>query len=233
MKRPRRRPLFSLIHASARPLEWRDAYFAWMESAAEPSDMEYLLGVDFAQLSEFRTLPHDVGLVINNGRRCAVDAWNAVARAAIGNVLVQVADDFFPIPKWDDELLARLPDLHGEYVIAISEGRSDNLLCHSILTRAYYDRYGYLFWPEYDGMGGDNEFTDVAYRDGVVIEARDLVFRHEHPSYGTREADALDAIHQSPENHTLGRAIYERRKAGGFPKWDGVSRIPWFYGGRG
>jgi hypothetical protein len=213
-----KRPTFSLMHASARPDKWREAYRAWMESAAHPNDIEYVLAVDLAQLAEFRSLPTDVGLTINHERRCAVDAWNAAAYGSSGLVLVQVADDFFPPPKWDDLLLARLPTFSDEHVIAVSEGRSDTLLCHSILTRAYYRRYGYLFWHEYDGMYADNEFTDVAYRDGVVIEARDLVFDHRHPAYGKRESDALDAIHQSEANYTLGRAIYERRKAEGFPR---------------
>jgi hypothetical protein len=212
-----KRPTFSLLHASARPDKWKDAYRAWMESADLPHDIEYVLAVDLPQLSEFRNLPHDVGLVINQHRRCAVDAWNAAAYGAIGHVFVQVADDFFPPPKWDDALLSRLPDF-GEHVIAVSEGRSDTLLCHSILTRAYYKRYAYLFWFEYDGMYADNEFTDVAYRDGVVIEARDLVFDHRHPAYGKRESDALDAVHQSQENYALGRRVYERRKAAGFPR---------------
>jgi hypothetical protein len=208
----------SLIHASARPNGWIDAYRAWMASAANPGDLEYVLAVDLDQAPEFRDVPPDVKLVINHGRCCAVDAWNVAARAATGRLLVQVADDFFPPPMWDEALISRVPDLDGEHVIAIYEGRPDRLLCHSILTRAYYDRYGYLFYPEYHGMWADDEFTDVAYRDGVVIEARDLVFNHKHPAFGTRESDALDAVHQSSTNYLLGQARYRYRKANGFPR---------------
>ena len=60
--------------------------------------------------------------------------------------------------------------------MAISDGlRTDKLLCMAILTQKRLEKQGgYMFHPDYqesDGIYSDNEFTERAYADGVVIEA--------------------------------------------------------------
>ena len=45
-----------------------------------------------------------------------------------------------------------------------------------IMSRAYYSQRGYAMYPEYESMYADNDFTEHARHDGVVIDARHLVF---------------------------------------------------------
>ena len=73
-----------------------------------------------------------------------------------------------------------------------------------------------MFHPEYqeaDGLYSDNEFTDRAYADGVVIEAKEIVFKHENPIFTGQAGDELHKNHNKPENYQKGKAIYEKRKA--------------------
>jgi hypothetical protein len=96
-------------------------------------------------------------------------------------------------------------------VLAVSDGhRTDNLLCMAILTRARYKQQGYLFHPEFFSMFSDNHFTDRAYADGVVIEAKDIVIEHMHPAFGLAEMDETYARSNAPANYEAGLATYEK-----------------------
>ena len=73
-----------------------------------------------------------------------------------------------------------------------------------------------MFHPEYqesDGIYSDNEFTGRAYADGVVIERRDIIFKHENPLFTGGQPDDLIKNHNKPEHYEKGKAIYEKRKA--------------------
>lgn len=210
-------PIFSLVHTTARtPRGWRDAAKAWMQSADSTSKIEYVLSADFGETLDGIFCP--VQTVWNRGPKTAVAGWNVAAEHATGRVLITVADDWFPCLHWDTELLKVIPDLDSECVVDVNTGGNPNLLTFCILTRPYFERIGSrLFHPEYIGMYADNEFTDVAKRDGVVVNARHLFFQHFHPCHGTAKPDGIYARQNRPEAYQVGQAVYERRKAEGFP----------------
>ena len=114
---------------------------------------------------------------------------------------------------WDKLILAAIGDTSKPAVLAVSDGyRTDNLLCMAILTRARYKAQGYLFHPEFFSMFSDNHFTDHAYADGVVIEAKNIVIEHLHPAFGKAEMDETYARSNDPANYAAGLATYERLK---------------------
>jgi hypothetical protein len=61
-------------------------------------------------------------------------------------------------------------------------------------------------------MFSDNHFTDRAYADGVVIDAKDIVIEHLHPAFGKGEIDETYARSNAPENYASGLATYQRLK---------------------
>ena len=133
-------PTFSLCHTTARlPDGWRKAAQDWRDKCDNPGDVEHILVTDEPFRPE--SLPFaDTKLVVNKGRRCAVDGWNTSAAHSTGKFLITVADDWFPCEHWDTELLKRIPDLDGEYVVEIDAGGDPGLLTFSLLTRPYYNR---------------------------------------------------------------------------------------------
>ena len=50
----------------------------------------------------------------------------------------------------------------------------------AILTRPYYKKHG-LFDPVYKNVFSDDDFTLRAKKNHAVIDARDLIIKHEHP----------------------------------------------------
>jgi hypothetical protein len=223
-------PLISLCHTTARlPDGWRMAAASWRGFCDRPELVEHIIATDTPLPTPSERFFHDTRFVINHGRRCAVDGWNAAARESRGKLLISVSDDWFPPLHWDTLLLERIaaqPDgLDGEYVIEVSTGGNNGLLTFSILTREYFHRinreYGYagLFAPDYLGMYGDDDFTMFARRDGVVIDATDLYFHHDHPLYTGGEMDATHQWQHRPEAFKVGAKAYRRRRRQfGFPR---------------
>lgn len=208
-------PVFSLCHSTARvPSGWLPAAQKWFARCDRPESVEYVLVHD-AGTEVVGDNPGfgSFAVRVNHKRRTAVDGWNCSAEKSTGQFLITVADDWFPCPHWDTELLKVIPDLAGQYVVEVSTGGDNGLLTFSLLTRPYYERYGYLFWHEYTGMLADNEFTDVAREDGVVIDARELFFQHRHPQYGTAPDDPVYRWQHRPEAFEVGLSVYARRRA--------------------
>jgi hypothetical protein len=112
---------------------------------------------------------------------------------------------------WDQIIIDAIGDTSESKVLAISDGhRTDSLLCMAILTSKRYKQQGFMFHPEFFSVYSDNYFTDKAYQDGVIIEARDIVFEHLHPIFGKAEWDETYARSNSDKNFANGKATYEK-----------------------
>ena len=216
------RPLFSILHTSARPDAWRKVFDAWMSAAANPADVEYVLCVDSRWGFKEGICPDPGGKTPDciwcwNNERDRVLVWNETpyqhsgyvsgvnlaAKASHGQILIVVADDQFPCESWDRKILETLLPIstarrwsnsYGEitagsigepWVLEVSTGTPDEhergIMVMPILSRARYKKLGYVFYPEYESMFADNDFCEHAREDGIVIDARNLMFEHRHP----------------------------------------------------
>jgi hypothetical protein len=128
-----------------------------------------------------------------------------------------MSDDWSPPRHWDALISTAIGATNEPKVLAVSDGlRTDKLLCMAILTQKRLEQQdGNMFHPDYqssDGIYSDNEFTERAYSDGVVIEAKDIKFAHENPLFTNGKADDLLKNHNKPEFYEKGKTIYEKRK---------------------
>jgi Glycosyl transferase family 2/Methyltransferase domain len=232
------RPLFSILHPSARPDKWRAVYDDWMAKCVDPSQVEYVLCVDerwdfhltdislYGDGARFRT-------VWNHGRRCYVDSVNTAAKAATGQILIVIADDQFACEEWDRRLGVwvaaggRGADwTQYDFVIQVSTGTPDEDVRHiivmPIVSRARYERLGYLFYPDYESMFADNDLCEHAEKDGVIIDAKHLMFPHRHAMVKDGKFIAgfvLDKAYQAqmrPEAFQLGAQILDAREQNEF-----------------
>lgn len=226
------KPLFSILHSSARPDKWREVFEDWMSKAKHPENVEYVLCIDerwgfypaapkisgHGEFSRLRTC-------WNESRRCYVDGVNAAARASSGSILIVNADDQFAEEGWDEKLCKAYPvDGIGDYlpfVIEVSTGTPQEhergIMVMPILSRKRYEDQGsVVFYPEYESMFADNDFCEWAKRDGMIIDARHLMFPHRHWLNGGREKDAADLAQGRREAWELGNALFARRNREGF-----------------
>ena len=214
MKKAKPAPRISVIHATrGRPsIAWQRRW-QWLCMAEKPLEVEWLFMVDHNDAIDYT--PHQA-IQCNPGG--IINAWNEGAKRAKGSILIQMSDDWSPPRHWDALISSAIGATNEEKVLAVSDGlRTDKLLCMAILTQKRLEKQGgYMFHPDYqesDGIYSDNEFTERAYNDGVVIEAKNIVLKHENPLFTGGKPDDLIKHHNKPEFYEKGKSIYEKRKA--------------------
>lgn len=229
----RKSPAFSLCHATARlPRGWVNAFETWMKRADHPEEIDYVLTVDQQDYTEAlrqdvyqvvhdstAPMPKKFHLNVNMGRPCAVDAWNSSAMASTGKFLITVSDDWTPPEHWDTLLTLASPDFNGEHVVDVRTSGPAGIMMFSLLTRAYFERYGRIFHPGYIGMYADNDFTAQVMTDdqktpGLYVNARHLEFPHAHPAYGTAENDDIYRRQHRMEAWRVGKKMLQSRFPG-------------------
>jgi hypothetical protein len=138
-----------------------------------------------------------------------IDEWDIVLLAS---------DDMTPKVKGYDNIIRdkmkqHYPDTDG--ILWFNDGHQANrlnTLC--ILGKKYYERFNYIYYPEYKSVWSDNEFMLVGdilqkqtYFDEVIIE-------HEHPDWGYGNRDKIHQINSMNENHD--RNLFISRKQNNF-----------------
>ena len=217
--------MISLLHATRGRLQQAIACREkWLAAANDPESIEHLFAFDAddeesAPLAEY---PH----VVASGEGGCVEAWNLAAVKCAGQILVQLSDDWTPPKNWDETVRDRLGDLDQSKVLAVSDGfRSDKLLTIAILTRARYEAQGWMFYPGYFSMMSDWDFTHSAYRDGVIVEARDVIFSHDHPNVNAAEWDETYARQNDIRHYRRGYALFLERNPEAMKEWPWHKRL--------
>lgn len=220
-------PVISIIHPTARiPDGWKAAWRSWTERCSDPGRIEYILSVDAEDVVKLGGIQDYGGhpnlqprVVVNYKRKCSVDAANAAAAQAKGKIFMFAQDDFFPPDHWDDLILEAIGDrLDSDFVLHCSTGavRDDGLIYALNMSAARYQRLGYMFYPGYISVYSDDDLTKHAYHDGVVIQARGIMFQHNHPYLGGGDADEVYQWQNKPEAYAIGAEILKIRVATGF-----------------
>ncbi len=206
----------SVLHATrGRPELAAKAKALWLARASNPAEIEYIFGLDSDDGASLSFLSSERKTVVKGGNGI-VEAINAAAADAKGRFLVMAADDCEPPQNWD--ILIRdafAGQMHEPRLLWTSDGYTDQpVITHPIMTRAKYEQQGWIFSPEYPHMYCDTELTVRAETAGEIIDARQLVFKHEHPMFTGREPDALHVERNSLHAREVGMAIFKRRNPG-------------------
>lgn len=224
-------PTIALLHATkGRPEKALATMRLWAERAYTPALVEYVLAwekSDEASTKYFdEKLPiaemswSEGGVVAIRGEfGGSAPAWDAACRVSSGSLLIQISDDLLCPEHWDAALLNRLsPGWEQEnIVIAINDGlRRDRLMCHAICTATYAAFKGEFLHAGYQSMYSDSDFTITAYRDQdrgqcKVIEARDLLFEHDHHCRTNTPPDQTYEWTNRPEAYAHGKKLFCER----------------------
>jgi len=183
----------------------------WMARADTPKSVEHIFAIDeddpdsLERLARFRHVRVPAG-------GYSVRAWNAAAKHSTGTILVQMADDFECPAGWDSAILREFgANLYKPRVLRVSDGfRQDGLITMAIINRAWFEQHG-LFDPKFLNVYSDNDLTRRAEDAGAVIEARHLLFPHNHPMAGKAEWDATYTRGNDIEEYKRAKEIYETK----------------------
>jgi hypothetical protein len=136
------------------------------------------------------------------------------------DIIISISDDqLAEVTGWDDMIRAVMP-LDLDASIWAYDGDQKNHNTMEIVGRTYYERFGYLYHPDYLTSSCDIEATEVAQKLGKQVLIDRCIIKHYNPLYyaGQSHMNAADeTYHLGDGNHIADRATYLRRKAAGFP----------------
>ena len=216
---------FTICHPSfKRPIHGTKAIKNTISKWSKNNELEYLLILETVDptINEYKVnLSADFDKIIFSNQNSWAGAINIAAKQATGNVIIVTADDFIFPDKWDILLASEInkhPEMNDDFVISINDGnRTDNLITLPICSKKYYDKIGYMIYPEYISVYGDNDFTEMAYFQQKVIEAKHLLFKHNHYRFGGNIKK--DETYQKVNDRNLyrsGKEILSQRRARNF-----------------
>lgn len=140
------------------------------------------------------------------------------------DIVICASDDM--VPKawgWDNEIAIAMqehfPELDG--CVHFNDGNTDGgLITFSILGKALYDHFGYIYHPDYKSLYCDDEFTQEVRRMGKEKYINKVIISHEHWSIEGSENHNQADIAVQKTLHYSGRdqLVFNRRKEMGFPK---------------
>lgn len=160
----------------------------------------------------------------NNVKMCygdsktKIEAVNADLKDVEFDILLLASDDMIPKVKGYDTIIKNkmkehYPDTDG--VLWFNDGHKGNelnTLC--ILGKKYYDRFGYIYHPDYVSVWCDNEFMDVAKLLGRQTYFDEVIIEHQHPDWGYGQQDVIHSINQRYEAQD--KQLYTTRKLNNF-----------------
>lgn len=120
-----------------------------------------------------------------------IEAINANLEREDFDVLILAADDLVPFRQDYDDIICRKfeESPHGlDCMLHFYTSRwSFELDIMNIMGKLYYDRFGYIYHPDYKSIFCDNEYTEVARQLDKQVTVLDSLFNHNWQSGDSTE----------------------------------------------
>lgn len=187
----------------------------WLSKA--DGEIEYIISIDQSDPDKHKYL-HAInweasGLMYHEwDNKSAIEAINNAAKHVDGDILIVVSDDFDCPEHWDTLLLKAL-DGKEDFCVKTKDGIQPTLMTLPILDRKYYERFGYIYHPDYIHMYSDQEMTAVAHMLGRNLDV-DILFEHKHYSTGKFKKDAISI--RNDKSYAQGKQVFDRRLRSNF-----------------
>lgn len=214
----------SLLHPSrGRPHQAKKAAESWFRKAGVT--INYILSIDDDDDSEY-VLPDCCNSlwysqIVTNKNRSAIDAINNAAKVAKGDIFVVMSDDFEAPKDWALNIL-QATEGKKDWIVKTPDGIQKWIITLPIMDRDYYNRFGYVYYPEYQHMFCDTEMTCVADLTGRKIEL-DIPFAHNHYSTGKTQKDEVNE--RADKTWSQGEKLFIERYKKNFDLVNPVGKI--------
>jgi glycosyltransferase involved in cell wall biosynthesis len=184
--------LISILHPSRqRPDKSLHTLQKWLNNAKTKVEVIVSLDEDDPTLGvyEMNSTHENIKIIINKNRS-AVDAINNAAKAATGDIFIVVSDDTDCPQGWDQKIL-NATEGRTDWILKCPDGIQKWIITMPIMDRTYYNRFGYIYYPEFKHMFCDTFLTCVADLICRRIDVH-IPFTHLHYSAGKGVKDALN-----------------------------------------
>jgi hypothetical protein len=129
------------------------------------------------------------------------------------DILLLASDDMIPnMHGYDDVIRDSMqqffPDTDG--VLFFNDGYVGYRLNTLVICGSkYYQRFGYIYYPEYKSLYCDNEFMDTAHRLGKQVYLNKVIIKHEHPANAAIQFDEL--YNKNEKFYAVDGSLYQSR----------------------
>jgi glycosyltransferase involved in cell wall biosynthesis len=194
--------MISILHPSRqRPGKSRATILKWIDRAVHKDQLEINVSLDSDDpLLSAYLIQGPTGAKTKthvNENRSAIDAINHAAKLATGDIFIVVSDDTDCPDGWDEKLLASVAG-KTDWILKCSDGGTQNwIITMPVMDRTYYNRFGYVYFPDYMHMFCDTDLTAVADLMGRLIYS-DICFNHDH--YSKSPDRAKDAVSEKADS---------------------------------
>lgn len=206
-----------------RPEKFFNTLYEYYKKADNWKSMNFLISIDETDITMnnqvikngIDTYPN-IQLIIGNSKS-KIDAVNRDIQTCNykWDILLLASDDMVPVVKGYDTIIRNhmtehFTDLDG--VLWYNDGYTHdtlNTLC--ILGREYYNRFNYIYYPEYKSVYADNEFTQVSKILDKCKYFNTTIIEHQHPDWGFGKNDIIHA--QNYINVNSDENLYKERLA--------------------
>jgi len=170
--------VISIIYPSrSRPALALANWEMWFGNRAN-SETDWILSLDEDDSSDYNAYFDTTPVrLIRNKNRSAVDAINNAAKLAKFDIMMVVSDDtYVSMANWD--MCIEL-EVEGktDWILKTQDGIQPWIITAPIMDRAYYNRFGYIYHPDFEHMFCDTYMTAVADITGRKITSN-LEFKH-------------------------------------------------------
>jgi len=136
------------------------------------------------------------------------------------DILLLASDDMIPQVQGYDDIIRNnmetyFPDTDG--VLWYNDGHQGNWLnTLSIMGKKYYERFNYIYYPEYKSFYCDNEFTDISKKLSKTQYFDLTIIEHEHPDWGGKTYDDLYSRNGNSKYWNDDKQLYHERASQNF-----------------
>ena len=207
----------------SRPFKFMSIIRSYTEKSSKLHDLRFLIKTDKDDISMnnprikafLDSMKISYTLHVMSDCKGKIDAINRYVSDHQFDAVVCIADDIDAIePNWDDIIYR---DFHGDYDRCLNYNTDPrlkdfkSLLVMPIVGKPLYDKFGYIYHPDYISEWCDNEQTEVYESMGKILHKDQKVFNHDW--WGNQD-DLMD------RNKNIGfnvdRLTFQKRKANGF-----------------
>src|SRR3990172_5618 len=154
--------MISLIHPSrGRPEKSYITIQKWLINARHQHQIEVVVSCDEDDSCIFTYNKLYCFKNIINKNKSAVDAINKAADFSGGEIMIIISDDTDCPLNWDDYLI-KFTEGKTDWILKTQDGIQPWIITMPIMDRVYYNRFGYIYHPDYLHMFCDTELTCVA-----------------------------------------------------------------------
>ena len=143
-----------------------------------------------------------------------IDAINRGINGKDFDILISIADDLNVLENnWDDIIVH---DMDPDFSICLNYKSDERVIIFTdlivipVIGKKLYDRFGYIYHPDYMSEWCDNEQTQVCYSLGKLAIYDTCIIQHQ---WTHEPFDELHARNENREMYDVDRITFEKRAA--------------------